>query len=169
MNCERWEGCRWQTKYGTKPAPTHTCIHMHTMDTNPEILMPMVGVHWKLKKGGGVRVSVCEFKVFWQITHTPLLLVKKVVVEGYPILAPPLSPPPPPPLLSLCMHISHSHRISPTVGPGQHIYTDAQEHTPFCHTSGAWTPGREKERRIHSLSIVRRSSVGPVNRQGSSW
>lgn len=60
-------------------------LHTHTMATNPEILMPIVA-HQMQRRG------VCGFEVSRQITHTPLLLVKKVAVKGYPIPASPLSP-----------------------------------------------------------------------------
>lgn len=132
----------WMVKVGGLQVAAETqgkkTTQTDTMDTNPKILMPMVVAHWK-QRGG-----MCVFEVFWQITHTPLLLVKKVVVKGYPILASPLSPPPP---LLLCMHISHSHGINHNVGPGQHMHTDTHKcrRMPFCHTSGAWMPGGERE------------------------
>ena len=36
---------------------------------------------------------------------------------------------PSPPLLLLCVHISHSHGINHTAGPGQHRHTQTQTHT----------------------------------------
>ncbi len=83
--------CEWWKVGGLQVAAEtwdKTNTHTDTMDTNPEILMPMVVAHWKRREG----VWVCVFEVFWQIIHTPLLLVKKVAVKGYLILASPLSP-----------------------------------------------------------------------------
>lgn len=72
--------------------------------------------------------------------HTPLPLAKKASVKGYPITS-----------LLLCMHISHSHGITHTVGPGQCTHTHADAHhfaTPVEHGCQA-----EKEREMYSFTF----------------
>ncbi|MEQ2252388.1 hypothetical protein ILYODFUR_021257 [Ilyodon furcidens] len=141
MNGKGREGCRWQpTRKGQK---LHT--QMGTMDTNPEILMSRVVSNLKQRQG-------CVFI----ITHT----TKRVAVKGYPILVSPF-PLLPPPLFLSCMHISHSHEITHTVGPGQctHARTHARTHTQtHTHTHNFATPVEhrcqaEKERQMYSFTF----------------
>lgn len=130
------------------------------MDTNPEILTPLVVVYWTWREE-------CVLEVFWQISHTAPLPAKRVGVKGYPISSPlfflPL-------LLLLCMLISHSHGIAHTLGPGQMCTHMRRKHerrrTSFCHASGAWMPGRERERDvfIHFLLCADRVLVQRIGK-----
>lgn len=134
---------------------------MGTMDTNPEILMSTVVSHLKQRQG-------CVFI----IAHILPLLTTRVAVKGYPILPSPFRLLPPP-LLLLCMHISHSHEINHTVGPGQCTctHTHKHKHTHPLLLPHQWSIDARRRRRgrcIHSLSIVPGSSVSPVNRRGSA-
>lgn len=74
--------------------------------------------------------GACESEVVWQITQTPLLLVNKVAVKGYPILASPLSVPPSRPCCHNCCYYICILAIQAgsitLLARGQHMYTDTQ-------------------------------------------
>lgn len=114
---------------------------MGTMDTNPEILMSRVASHLKQRLG-------CVFIT----THILPLLTKRVAVKGYPILPSPF-PLLPPPLLLLCMHISHSHGINHTVGPGQCAHTQIHTHTHCFATPVEHRCQAENERQMYSFTF----------------
>lgn len=159
MNGERWEGCRWQPKHGTKP--THT----DTMDTNPEILMPMVVAHWKQREGC---VGVCVWGVLTDYPHTP--------AAGQEGCCQRISDP----LLSsfsprhrccyyVCILAIHTGSITLLAQVNTYTQTQTQTHTILPHQWSMDARRRKRGRCIHSLSIVHGSSVSPVNRQGSAW
>lgn len=126
---------------GTKSTRTQA----GTMDTNPEILMPMVVAHWGWRQGCVGVYLRCSDRLPTHPCCWPRRLLSKDI-RSLPILLFSL-----PPLLLLCMHISHSHGITHSVSPGQHIHTKRDAHhfaTPVEHGCQA-----EKGREMYSFTF----------------
>lgn len=141
--------------------------HIHTQWT---LILKYLCLWQRLIESRGRDVCVCVVHdrlpthPFWWPRRLLLQDIRSMPLHFLPV---------PPPLLLLCMHISHSHGITRTASPGQHIHTYTQIHTKQACTilPHQWSMDarqRKRGRCIHSLSIVSGSSVSPVNRRGSA-
>lgn len=153
LNGEGQEGCRWQLKtLGTKPARTHAHTLTGTMDAKPKILMPTVVAHWKPREGCA---AVCVWGVLTDYPHTPAASQE----GGCQRISDPrlssFSPRCHPRCYYVCILVIHTGSLTllAQVNTYTHADTQAQAHTPFCHTSGAWMPGREREREMYSFTF----------------
>lgn len=135
-----------------------TCTHTHahtltgTMDAKPKILMPTVVAHWKPREGCA---AVCVWGVLTDYPHTPAASQE----GGCQRISDPrlssFSPRCHPRCYYVCILVIHTGSLTllAQVNTYTHADTQAQAHTPFCHTSGAWMPGREREREMYSFTF----------------
>lgn len=144
---------------GTKSTRTQA----GTMDTNPEILMPMVVAHWGWRQGCVGVYLRCSDRL---PTHTPAAGQEGCCQKTFDRC---LSS------FSLCHHCCYYvcilaiHMGSLTLLAQVSTYTQKEMHTILPHQWSMDARQRKGGRCIHSLSIVHGSSVSPVNRQGSAW